>query len=98
MSFTAVHEARRTRHTCQSCQGRRAKFSYRGTVKADRDHTLCFECFRRERERLRARRLAEAPGESAVRIWPAVEWAPRRLSDRQVEHRRTMLENLARHG
>ena len=61
MSFTAVHESRRTRHTCQSCWDRKARFRHRGVVKADRDHTLYFECFRRERERQRARQLADVP-------------------------------------
>lgn len=94
MSFTAVHEARHTRHTCQSCQDRKARFSYRGTVKADKDHTLCFECFRRERERQRARGMAR-PSEA---VPPAV--APmlanlRRLTGRQVAHRRAMLTAMS---
>jgi hypothetical protein len=94
MSFTAVHEVRRTRHTCQSCLERKARFSYRGTVKADRDHTLCFECFRRERERQRSRKLTEVPCDPAPMVGPALEWAPRPLNDRQREHRRAMLTNL----
>lgn len=46
-----------TRHggrLCQACGERRPRFSYRGVVKADRHHTLCFECYRAERNRLRA--------------------------------------------
>jgi hypothetical protein len=43
---------------CQACGQRRARFAYRGTVKADRAHTLCFECFRAARNRLRARAMA----------------------------------------
>jgi hypothetical protein len=38
---------------CLGCGERRARFQYRGVVKADHDHTLCFECFRAERNRLR---------------------------------------------
>jgi hypothetical protein len=43
---------------CLACGERRALFSYRGAVKADHDHNLCFECFRAESNRLRARGLA----------------------------------------
>lgn len=42
---------------CQLCGERRARFSYRGVVKADRAHTLCFECYRAQRNQLRARWL-----------------------------------------
>jgi len=45
---------------CLACGERRALFSYRGVVKADRDHNLCFACYRAEVNRLRARRLAAA--------------------------------------
>jgi hypothetical protein len=39
---------------CVACRARRALFRYRGVVKADADHTLCFQCFRalKNRERL----------------------------------------------
>jgi hypothetical protein len=47
---------------CQTCGERRAQYMRRGVVKADRTHTLCFECFRAERNRFRARRLADAGG------------------------------------
>ncbi len=43
------------RKLCSSCHSRRAKFRYRGHVRADRHHTLCFECFRAETDRLRHR-------------------------------------------
>ena len=43
----------RTRHVCVSCRRRRALFLYRGVVKADADHTLCFRCFRALRDRMR---------------------------------------------
>jgi hypothetical protein len=42
------------RHLCRGCQAHRARFQYRGQVRADRDHTLCFRCFRAELNRLRA--------------------------------------------
>lgn len=82
MSFTAAHESKRARHVCQSCRDRKARFSYRGSVRADRDHTLCFECYRSERERQRARRLIE------------VQAGGGSLGDRQVAHRRTMLAHM----
>ncbi len=31
---------------CRECSERRARYRYRGAVKADRDHTLCFRCHR----------------------------------------------------
>jgi hypothetical protein len=42
---------------CAVCQQRKARFRYRGEVRADRDHTLCFKCYRGEVNRARARRL-----------------------------------------
>ena len=49
---------RSARHVCIACLDQRALFRYRGAVRADKDHTLCFRCFRSERERQRARLLA----------------------------------------
>jgi hypothetical protein len=48
------------KRACAACQERRARFRYRGEVRADRDHTLCFECYRGEVNRARARRLSAA--------------------------------------
>jgi hypothetical protein len=50
--------ATRTVHVCVSCRQRRSLFRHRGVVKADADHTLCFQCFRALLNRVRARRLA----------------------------------------
>jgi hypothetical protein len=47
------------------CGERRSLFAYRGVVKADRHHSLCFECYRAEGNRLRAWQPgepADAPG------------------------------------
>ena len=63
MSFTAGP----SKHLCQRCSDRKARFRYRGAVRADRHHTLCFECFRSERERLRSRLLAEIPAPAPLR-------------------------------
>ncbi len=95
MSFTASHISKENRRACEACRERKARFQYRGAVKADRDHTLCFECFRRERERQRARQLANVPTAIALQASAPVR-TPRRLSERQVAHRKTMLANLAR--
>jgi len=46
------------RRQCLECGDRPARFLYRGVVKADADHTLCFQCYRAMCERARARRLA----------------------------------------
>jgi hypothetical protein len=91
MSAAAFANSKGHRRLCQSCQDRKARFAYRGRVKADRDHTLCFECYRAERERRRACALAEIP-----RPLP-VPFAGSRgaLTGAQVEHRRRMLAHLA---
>jgi hypothetical protein len=87
MSLTATREARGARHTCQACTDRKAR--YRGRVYADRDHTLCFECFRAQRDRQRV----EGPG------WPRLRPHEGRLASlltsRQIAHRRRMLDHLA---
>ncbi len=49
------------RHICRECESRRALFRYHGIVKWDRYHTLCFQCYRRHMDRLRARRLGASP-------------------------------------
>ena len=43
----------RSPHLCLECGDRHARFSYRGRVKADHQHTLCFECYRACMNRLR---------------------------------------------
>ena len=59
-TYVEVH-SRQVRRLCQACHERRARFRYRGEVRADRDHTLCFECYRaeRNRQRLAGPQLAE---------------------------------------
>ena len=61
MSCSALRQASGIRGLCQSCRDRKARFRYRGIVRADRDHTLCFECYRSERDRQRSRLLTEPP-------------------------------------
>jgi hypothetical protein len=55
MSLSAVHESKQSRRNCQDCGRRKARFRFRGVVRADRDHTLCFGCYRSARDRNRAR-------------------------------------------
>lgn len=47
----------RSRHLCIVCRQRRAVFRYRGIVKADATHTLCFQCYRSLIDSMRAQRL-----------------------------------------
>ena len=59
MSSTALRRLfRPARHICRECFSRPARFRYHGQVRADRDHTLCFRCFRSEVDRQRARAMA----------------------------------------
>ena len=61
MSSSERHRlSKRFKTLCAGCQERKARFRYRGEVRADPDHTLCFACFRGEINRARARRLADA--------------------------------------
>ncbi len=74
-------------HLCAECHERRAKYRYQGHIRADRQHVLCFSCFRCARERMRASQLARMP---------VPRPAPFRyeLTDSQLEHRRRMLAHL----
>ncbi|HQZ39827.1 MAG: hypothetical protein IT180_07380 [Acidobacteria bacterium] len=57
-----TRRASAVKHVCLQCESRRALFRYRGVVKWDRYHALCFRCYRRHLDRLRAARLvAEIP-------------------------------------
>src|SRR3954463_7068505 len=91
MSEAAYDLSKELRRRCQSCAERKARFRYRGVVKADRDHTLCFECFRAERDRRRARLLAAIPPAST--LGSAFE-GQRVLTPVQVQHRWRMLAHL----
>jgi hypothetical protein len=87
---------KRVKTLCVTCQGRKARFKYRGEVRADRDHTLCFECYRGESNRARARRLAERatrPHTESPFGQPQTVGRPG-LSDQQIAHRQLMLGHL----
>ena len=85
MSSSERHRlSKRVRSLCAACRAGKAKFKYRGEVRADRDHTLCFECYRREINRARANQL----------VAPTVGW--RVLDDWYMAHRQRMLDHLQR--
>ena len=54
-------------------------------------HAICFQCFRAGAERTRARRDAWAQ-----RSLPFDSVVPASLTDKELAHRRQMLEHLAR--
>ncbi len=105
MSFAAAHESKDVRRVCERCRDRKARFHYRGRVRADRHHTLCFECFRSERDRQRARRLTQVPasplrinGAAAGDSYVVSGFSRTSLSARQRAHRRQMLAHLVTAG
>ena len=89
-------QSKLVRTLCAVCLERKARFRYRGEVRADRDHTLCFECYRGEVNRARARRPIHAAITSHVRspFAPTVGVGRPVLEQRQVAHRQLMLEHL----
>jgi len=56
----------RTRHQCVECHARRSLYRYRGFVKADANHRLCFRCYRALRDSMRARSLARIASSSRI--------------------------------
>ena len=92
MSQTALHESKNARRLCETCRNRKARFRFRGVVKANKDHTLCFECFRSERDRRRAGMLNEVERpRQALRLD-----VPRRsLTAAQITHRQLMVAHPA---
>jgi len=96
MSSSERHRrSRRFRTLCAACRERKARFRYRGEVRADRDHTLCFECYRAEINRARARRLrAQAIPPVMPPPWP--QELSRVLDARGISHRQRMLDHLQR--
>ena len=51
MSRSAARESRQRQRLCETCRQRKARYRFRGRVRADRQHTLCFACFRSLRGR-----------------------------------------------
>jgi hypothetical protein len=50
--------SKQARKLCAGCLERKARFRFRGEVRADRDHTLCFECYRAQLNGLLARKMS----------------------------------------
>lgn len=98
MSSSERHRrSKSSKGLCAACQARRARFKYRRVVRADRDHTLCFECYRREVNRARARRLTLAVTPSRV----SSPFGHKNVGgdghdERQLAHRQRMLDHLQR--
>jgi hypothetical protein len=84
-----------SKRLCAACRERKARFKYRGEVRADRDHTLCIECYRGQVNRTRARLMSDADILGRRPITPAIQGMEiRALNERQVGHRRLMLGHL----
>jgi hypothetical protein len=47
------HSSKKSKKLCIECQQRLSRFRFRGMVKRDDDHQLCFYCFRGQKDRLR---------------------------------------------
>lgn len=73
MSFSAARESRKIHRLCETCLLRKARFRYRGVVRANRDHTLCFECYRAVRNRRRARLLSLMPQFAEIQVTRAAD-------------------------
>jgi hypothetical protein len=46
---------------CETCRQRKANYRFRGRVRADRQHILCFACFRSMRDRHHAQPRVDLP-------------------------------------
>jgi hypothetical protein len=91
MSIAADHESKLARRACHICRDRKARFRYRGEVRADRQHVLCFECFRSERDRRRAQLLLDLDAMPFLR--PATGRVTGLTEDERA-HRQRMLAHL----
>ena len=99
MSSSQRHRrSRRFTTLCAACEQRKARFRYRGEVRADRDHTLCFECYRAEINRARSSRLREPASPPVMRSSSSPQdlGGSRVLDARRIAHRQRMLDHLQR--
>jgi len=85
---------KRFRTLCAACRAPKARFRYRGHIRADRDHTLCFECYRGALNRARARRLIAPVVHSPLRSALDQRERVNGEGERQVAHRQRMLAHL----
>ena len=54
------NSSKNSKKLCIACRAHRSLFRFRGVVKRDNDHNLCFRCFRSLRDSVRARILRSA--------------------------------------
>jgi len=94
--MSSVQTRRTPKHLCLQCRERKARFRCRGAVRADRDHTLCFECYLHEMNHAPARRLADRPAELQSPLTRHDSGSRAALNEGQLAHRRRMLEHLQR--
>ena len=64
----------------------------------ERDQTLCFECYRGERERQRAKLPLEAEDTPPLQVPLPAAAVAGSLGDRALAHRRTMLAHQERNA
>jgi hypothetical protein len=66
-------ESKLLKKTCVVCKVRRARYCYQGQVRWNRQHGLCFQCFRSARDRMRSEVQSQvlSPG-----LAPVVPMAP----------------------
>lgn len=50
-NFSFDDTPRHDRHVCMHCHRHRSLYRYRGRVRADRHHSLCFRCYRSHLDR-----------------------------------------------
>ena len=83
MSRSAGRESRPIQRLCETCRQRKAKYRFRGRVRANRQHILCLACFLSLRDRHHAQPSVNHPALRSPFRPP--------LTPRQIAHRRAML-------
>jgi hypothetical protein len=95
------------RHPCAACGARPARFQYRGVVKADRRHTLCFQCYRAAVNRVRLALTTLEPAAAGAAVPASPVPRPRGTPDGagaetakydQLARRRRHAQIAARHA
>ena len=84
--------------TLRGLPGAESQVQVPGEVRADRDHTLCFQCYRADINPTRSRRLRERASPPGLRSSssPRDLACSRVLDARRIAHRQRMLDHLQR--
>ena len=97
------HAAPEPHRRCAVCHQRPARFQYRGVVKADRFHTLCFRCYRSAMDSIRnvepVARLTRTPSvkrQGPARSAPGAVDLPDKYAQLAIRRRRAQI--AARHA